>query len=238
MTGGAPRQTIGPEAIADFMRDLREGVEAGADPLSAAQGAAASLPARFRNAIEAIVARLRGRHHEDEWGFDEQLAEALFGLFELVYDLLWRGEIEGVRNVPAHGGALLVADRAGSAAPFDAAMITTAIMKRHPLPRWPRCMVDRGAFALPVLSSMVRCCGAVPASTENTIELLRRGELVTVFGDSGFASLAARARVPIVPVIVVGAPHRRIEFRAPIDHLTGAAGYDRDDGVDGDGDRQ
>ena len=234
MTGGAPQQTIGPEAIADFLRDVREGVEAGADPLSAAQGAATSLPARLRNAIEAIVARLRGRHHEDEWGFDEQLAEALFGLFELVYEIWWRSEIEGVRNVPAHGGALLVADRGGSAAPFDAAMITTAIMKAHPLPRWPRCMADPGVFALPVLSSVLRRCGAVPASTPSTIELLERGELVIVFGQRGFAKLAARAQVPIVPVVVVGAPQRRIEFQAPIHHLSGAAGYDRDDGVDGD----
>lgn len=238
MTGGGPRQTIRPEAIADFLRDLREGVEAGADPLSAARAAAASLPARLRNAIEAIVARLRGRSHEDEWGFDEQFAEAAFGLFELVYDLWWRAEVEGVRNVPAHGGALLVADRAGSAAPFDAAMITTAIMKAHPLPRWPRCMVDQRAFALPFLSSLVRRCGAAPASPENTIELLEQGELVTVFGESGFARLAERARVPVVPVVVVGAPHRRIEFRAPIEHLTGAAGYDRHDGVHGNGDRE
>ncbi len=238
MTGPPPQQTLRPEAIADFLRDLREGVEAGADPLAVAQGAAASLPTRLRDAIEAIVARLRGHHHEDEWGFDERLAEAVYGLFELVNDLWWRAEIEGVRNVPAHGGALLVADRAGPVAPFDAAMITTAIMKAHPLPRWPRCMVDQRAFALPFLSGVMRRCGAVPATPENVIGLLGRGELVAVFGETGFARLAARARVPIVPVVVAGAPQGRIEFRPPIDRFTGAAGYDREDGVDGDGDQE
>ena len=144
------------------------------------------------------MARLRGHHHEDEWGFDQRLAEAVYGLFELVNDLWWRAEIEGVRNVPAHGGALLVADRAGPVAPFDAAMITTAIMKAHPLPRWPRCMVDQRAFALPFLSGVMRRCGAVPATPENVIGLLGRGELVAVFSKTGFARLAARARVPIV----------------------------------------
>ena len=40
-----------------------------------------------------------------------QLAEAMFGLVELGYDLWWRGDVAGVRNVPAHGGALLVVNR-------------------------------------------------------------------------------------------------------------------------------
>ena len=98
------RSAPGPELVADFLRQVRHEVEAGADPLVAAQRAAASLPTRIRTALEAIVRRLRGEHHEDEFGFDEQLAEAMFGLVELGYDLWWRGDVAGVQNVPAHGG--------------------------------------------------------------------------------------------------------------------------------------
>ena len=41
------------------------------------------------------------------------------------------------RNVPAHGRAMLVSNHSGSLFPFDASMMTLAIMKEHPLPRWP-----------------------------------------------------------------------------------------------------
>jgi 1-acyl-sn-glycerol-3-phosphate acyltransferase len=224
VTGGASQQTVGPEAVADFLRDLRRGVEAGLDPLSATQQAAGVLPRRIANAVEAIVLRLRGEYHEDEWGFDEQFAEAVFPLFEFLYDVWWRVETEGARNVPAHGRSLLVANHAGSLFPFDATMMTMAIMKEHPLPRWPRFMVLDWAFVLPFLSSFMRRCGGVPASHHNATRLLEQDELVMVFpegvkgtgkpfseryrlqrfGRGGFVEIALRTRAPIVPVAVVG----------------------------------
>lgn len=222
MTAG--EQTIGPEALADFLRDLRHGVEAGLDPPAAARAAARALPARLRNAIEAIAMRLRGEYHEDEWGFDEQFAEAVFPLFEFLYDVWWRVETEGIRNVPSHGRALLVANHAGSLFPFDATMMTMAIMKEHPLPRWPRFMVLDWAFVLPFVSSFMRRCGGVPASPHNATRLLGEDELVMTFpegvkgtgkpfsqryrvqrfGRAGFVEIALRTGAPIVPVAVVG----------------------------------
>jgi 1-acyl-sn-glycerol-3-phosphate acyltransferase len=222
MTAG--EQTIGPEALADFLRDLRHGVEAGLDPPAAARAAARALPARLRNAIEAIAMRLRGEYHEDEWGFDEQFAEAVFPLFEFLYDVWWRVETEGIRNVPSHGRVLLVANHAGSLFPFDATMMTMAIMKEHPLPRWPRFMVLDWAFVLPFVSSFMRRCGGVPASPHNATRLLGEDELVMTFpegvkgtgkpfsqryrvqrfGRGGFVEIALRTGAPIVPVAVVG----------------------------------
>jgi 1-acyl-sn-glycerol-3-phosphate acyltransferase len=221
MTG---EQTIRPEALADFLRDLRHGVEAGLDPPAAAQAAAGALPARLRNAVEAIALRLRGEYHEDEWGFDEQFAEAVFPLFEFLYEVWWRVETEGIRNVPAHGRALLVANHAGSLFPFDATMMTMAIMKEHPLPRWPRFMVLDWAFVLPFVSSFMRRCGGVPASPHNATRLLGEEELVMAFpegvkgtgkpfsqryrvqrfGRGGFVEIALRTAAPIIPVAVVG----------------------------------
>jgi 1-acyl-sn-glycerol-3-phosphate acyltransferase len=217
--------TLGPEALADFLRDVRGGVEAGLDPLEAARDAATGLPRRLREAVEIVVRRLQGDYHEDEWGFDEQFAEAVFPLFEFLYGVWWRVEVEGVRNVPAHGRALLVANHAGSLFPFDAAMMTMAIMKEHPLPRWPRFMVLDWAFVLPFASSFMRRCGGVPASPSNAIRLLEQNELVMAFpegikgtgkpfaeryrvqrfGSGGFVEIALRAQAPIVPVAVVGA---------------------------------
>jgi 1-acyl-sn-glycerol-3-phosphate acyltransferase len=222
MTAG--EQTLPPEALADFLRDLRHGVEAGLDPPAAARAAAEALPVRLRNAVEAIAMRLRGEYHEDEWGFDEQFAEAVFPLFEFLYDVWWRVETQGIRNVPSHGRALLVANHAGSLFPFDATMMTMAIMKEHPLPRWPRFMVLDWAFVLPFVSSFMRRCGGVPASPHNATRLLGEDELVMAFpegvkgtgkpfsqryrvqrfGRGGFVEIALRTGAPIVPVAVVG----------------------------------
>jgi 1-acyl-sn-glycerol-3-phosphate acyltransferase len=211
-------------AVADFLRRMRLGVEDGLDPMNAAQGAAGELPGALRDAVEGIADRLRGEYREDEWGFDEGFAEAVYPVFEFLYDVWWRVQAEGVRNVPAHGRALLVSNHAGSLFPFDASMILGAIMKRHPLPRWARFMVLDWAFVLPFLSTFMRRVGGVPASPHNATRLLEQGELVMVFpegvkgtgkpfseryqlqrfGRGGFVEVALRTGAPIVPVAVVG----------------------------------
>ncbi|MFL5870576.1 MAG: lysophospholipid acyltransferase family protein [Solirubrobacterales bacterium] len=227
MTGAPPRTAEAssrPEAVADFLRGVRGGIEAGLDPLSAAQGAAESLPRKLREALETIAARLRGDYHEDEWGFDEQFAEALFPVFEFLYRVWWRVEVDGVLRVPSHGRALLVANHAGSPLPFDASMITMALMKEHPLPRWPRFEVGEWAFVLPFLSSFIRRVGGVPCGIDNALRLLRSDEVVVTFpegaegprkpfseryrlerfGRGEFVELALATGAPIVPVAVVG----------------------------------
>jgi 1-acyl-sn-glycerol-3-phosphate acyltransferase len=211
-------------AVADFLREMRAGIEAGLDPLAAARSAVPRLPARLRNAVEALARRWRGEYREDKWGFDEDFAEAAFPLFEFLYEVWWRVDAVGVRNVPAHGRALLVANHAGSIFPFDASMMTMALMKEHPLPRWPRFMVLDWAFALPFVSSFMRRVGGVPASPQNALALLAEDELVMVFpegvkgtrkpfseryrlqrfGRGGFVEVALRTGSPIVPVAVVG----------------------------------
>ena len=224
MSEQAGAETISPEAIAEFLGALRGGVESGLDPLAAAQHAAGSLPAQLRESFETIARRLRGEYHEDEWGFDEQFAEAVFPLFDFLYRVWWRVEADGVRNVPAHGRALIVANHAGSLFPFDATMLTMAIMKEHPLPRWPRFMVLDWAFVLPFLSVFMRRVGGVPARPENARRLLAADEPVMVFpegvkgtgkpfseryrlqrfGRGGFVEVALRTGSPIVPVAIVG----------------------------------
>ncbi len=168
--------------------------------------------------------RLRGDYHEDEWGFDEEFAEAAYPFFEFLYERWWRVEAEGVTNVPAHGRAMLVANHAGAIFPFDASMITAAIMKRHPLPRWPRFMVLDWAFELPFVSAFIRKVGGVPASPHDASRMLESDGLMMVFpegakgtgkpfseryrlqrfGRGGFVEVALRTRSPIVPIAVVG----------------------------------
>jgi 1-acyl-sn-glycerol-3-phosphate acyltransferase len=174
--------------------------------------------------VEAAVRRLRGQVREDAWGFDEDFAEATFPLFEFLYERWWRVTTTGVDHVPAHGRAMLVSNHSGALFPWDGTMVSTAIMKEHPLPRWPRFMVLNWAFELPFLSVGMRRVGGVPASPFNALRLLEEDHLVAVFpegakgvgkrwrdryrlerfGRGGFVEVALRARAPIVPVAVVG----------------------------------
>jgi len=228
--GDAPRRgkaaataplPLGP-ALA-FLRDLRGGMDAGANPLAALAGATAGLPRDVRDGLDAAVRRLAGNYHEDEWGFDEEFTESVFPLLELMYDRWWRVEAEGVRNVPAHGRALLVANHAGIL-PWDATMMSVAMLREHPLPRYTRFLVLNWAFELPYVGSTIRKVGGVPASPYNAMRLLEQEQLVAVFpegvkgtskdfrdryrlqrfGRGGFVELALRTRSPIIPVAVVG----------------------------------
>jgi 1-acyl-sn-glycerol-3-phosphate acyltransferase len=198
-------------------------MDAGANPLTALAGATAGLPRDVREGLDAAVRRLAGNYHEDEWGFDEEFTESVFPLLELMYDRWWRVQAEGVRNVPAHGRALLVANHAGIL-PWDATMMGVAMLREHPLPRYPRFLVLNWAFDLPWISSGMRKVGGVVASPFNAMRLLEQDHLVAVFpegvkgtgkpyaeryrlqrfGRGGFVEIALRTGAPIVPVAVVG----------------------------------
>jgi 1-acyl-sn-glycerol-3-phosphate acyltransferase len=214
-----------PEAAFEFLRRFRGGVEDGVEPFTAAERAAGSLPGKLRDSVEQMGRRIRGEYEEDEWGFDEEFAEAAYPFFEFLYDRWWRVQSTGLSNVPSHGRALLVSNHSGSLFPFDATMLVGAIMKEHPLPRWPRPLVLNWAFELPFLSFFMRKVGGVPANPHNAERLLKQDQLVAVFpegvkgtgkpfseryrlqrfGRGGFIEIALRTGAPLVPVAVVGA---------------------------------
>ena len=74
MSAARDGQALAPEAIADFLRGVRGGVEAGLDPLAAAQrGGRLAAAAAARRRSRRSSRRLQGDYHEDEWGFDEEL---------------------------------------------------------------------------------------------------------------------------------------------------------------------
>ena len=226
-----------------FLRRLRSGVESGSDPASAVAAAVGGLPADVQAGIDRAVHRLAGDYTEDDWGFDEEFAEAVFPLLEFMYERWWRVQVDGVVHVPSHGPALMVANHAGIV-PWDGIMMGTAVLKEHPLPRYPRFLVLNWAFNLPYVSFMLRKVGGVVASPYNAMRLLEQGELVGVFpegvkgagkdfkdryrlqrfGRGGFVEIALRTRAPIVPVAVVGSEeiHPKIGESALLARATGA----------------
>jgi 1-acyl-sn-glycerol-3-phosphate acyltransferase len=225
------------------LRALRGGLDGGQGLTGALADAALALPREARESLEAATRRLGGRYDEDSWGFDEQFAEAAFPFLEFMYDRWWRVHAEGVRNVPAHGRALLVANHAGIM-PWDATMMGVALMREHPLPRPPRFLVLDWAFDLPYVSVAMRKLGGVPASPFNAVRLLEEDELVAVFpegvkgagkayrdryrvqrfGRGGFVEIALRTGAPIVPVAVVGSEeiHPKVGESGLLARLTGA----------------
>lgn len=211
------------EAALAFMRRLREGLEAGLDPPDAIARAATALPRDGRATVERLLERMEGHYTEDEWGFDEEFADLVEPFFGFLYDRWWRVQAEGAERVPAHGPALLAANHAGIL-PWDATMISVALLREHPLPRQPRFLVLNWAFELPWISTAIRRVGGVVASPYNALRLLEQDKLVAVFpegvkgtgkpyseryrlqrfGRGGFVEIALRAGAPIVPVAVVG----------------------------------
>jgi 1-acyl-sn-glycerol-3-phosphate acyltransferase len=212
---------IGP-AIS-FLRRFRAGLDSGGDLPVALGEAGSALPRELRDALDRLLKRLAGDYVEDEWGFDEEFADALLPFLEFLYDRWWRVETIGARNVPSHGRAMLVANHAG-VLPWDATMISVGLLREHPLPRYARFLVLDWAFQLPYVSVAMRKVGGVVASPYNALRLLEQDELVAVFpegakgagkpfkeryrlerfGRGGFVEIALRTGAPIVPVAVVG----------------------------------
>jgi len=180
-------------------------------------------PRRMRKLLGAL--RLRERSEEvDDFGKDPIYSERIEPLFTWLYEKYWRVEVEGIKNVPEKGRALLVANHSGML-PFDGIMISQAVHRESRSGRDVRFLVEDMFSALPFLSPFLARIGGARACQENAERLLHEGELVCVFpegvkgtgkhfrqryqlqrfGRGGFVRLCMRTKTPLVPVAVVGA---------------------------------
>jgi 1-acyl-sn-glycerol-3-phosphate acyltransferase len=179
-----------------------------------------------------------------DWGRSERVEGLLDRtIYDFLYHLWFRVDVEGIENVPSEGGALLVSNHAG-ALPPDAAMITKAIKEEHPRPRPLHLTAEHFFKGYPGFSMLLPKVGGVAAHPANVHRLLYDEEqLVLVFpegakgteklfkdryrlrrfGRGGFVKAAMRARVPIVPIAVVGAEEAQPIF-AQIPMLARATG--------------
>ena len=161
-----------------------------------------------------------------DWGRSERVEGVLDKtLYDFLYHYWFRCDVEGIENVPADGGALLVSNHSG-ALPPDATMILKAVKEEHARPRPVHLTVEHFFKGNPLFSMLVPKIGGVPAHPANVQRLLYdEGQLVLVFpegrkgteklykdryqlrrfGRGGFVEAAMRAQVPIVPIAVVGA---------------------------------
>ncbi|MET0767550.1 MAG: lysophospholipid acyltransferase family protein, partial [Aeromicrobium sp.] len=177
---------------------------------------------RVATLLATVRKRLGGSYQVDDFGFDPQIAELLSLAVEPIAEKWFRLEVRGIENIPADGGALLVANHSGTV-PLDG-IITGYAVKKYA----GRDLRPLGAdlvFSLPLVGQAARKLGATLACQEDAERLLTSGELAGVwpegfkgigkpfaeryklqrFGRGGFVSSAMRAQVPIVPVSIVGA---------------------------------
>lgn len=160
----------------------------------------------------------------DAFGLDPVVAEMVWHVLNGLYYDYFRVEVEGIENIPVDGPAVLVANHGGAALPYDAAMLSLAVMNEAEVPRRVRVIGTEIFNMLPFVSHLYRKVGAAHATREDAAEILKRGHLLGVFpegergfmkpaweayrvgrlGRGGFVEIAQEAGAPIIPVAIVG----------------------------------
>ena len=159
----------------------------------------------------------------DPYGFDLEYAVAAVAPFLWLYRHYFRVELAGLENVPGEGRVVLVANHSGQL-PFDAAMLTVALLLEKDPPRVLRALVERWVPTLPFVSTFMARVGQIVGTPENCRRLLAADEAILVFPEgvrglnkpfseryrlqgfgAGFMRLALESGAPVVPVAVVGA---------------------------------
>jgi 1-acyl-sn-glycerol-3-phosphate acyltransferase len=158
----------------------------------------------------------------DRWGKDQALATSLRPLGDLLYDKYWRVQVEGAAHLPA-GPCLLVANHAG-ALPLDGPVLHLALQRERPDLPEARWLLEDQIFHAPFVGVLANRLGAVRANPENALRLLDEGRPVLVFpegfhglskpfaeryqlrrfGRGGYVKIALRARVPVLPIAIIG----------------------------------
>lgn len=199
----------------------------------------AAVPASADTAVDAAREVLESDYYRKKWGrtslrdltnevddfgmdpaFEAKLRPALDFMFRRYF----RVEVEGVRNVPDAGRAVVVANHSG-ALPFDGVMLREAIRQRHSSRNDLRWLAEDFSFYLPFLGVTLNRLGAVRACPENAERLLSKEHLVGVFpegaegikklyrdryrlqrfGRGGFVRLCLKTQSPIIPCAIIGA---------------------------------
>jgi 1-acyl-sn-glycerol-3-phosphate acyltransferase len=186
----------------------------------------------IRAALSAIVEAIRSgygaagerAYDRPDGGYDPAFVERTAPLLEFLWARYFRVRLIGIENIPNEGAALLVGNHSGGI-PYDGAMLLHGIRRDHPRHRHVRPLVANFAFRSGWMANVVARVGCVRASMETALPMLASGELVAVFpeglrgvgklyreryrlarfGRGGFVRLAREAKVPLLPVAIIGA---------------------------------
>ncbi len=165
-----------------------------------------------------------GMYDTDPLGLDPVAAEMMWHIINFLYRDYFRVDVTGTEHIPGSGAAVLAANHAGAALPYDAVMMSAAVANEAPTPRRVRTVGTEILNMVPFVSHWYRKAGGAYASREDAQWILGNGHLLGVFpegvagfqkaqrdayttqrfGRGGFVDLAMRAGAPIIPVAIVG----------------------------------
>jgi 1-acyl-sn-glycerol-3-phosphate acyltransferase len=160
----------------------------------------------------------------DDFGMDTAALERARPWLDALFDRYWRVSVSGLEQVPRGRPCLFVANHAGLL-PWDGLMICHALARHDPTAARARFLVADWLLGLPFAQPALTRLGGVRACRENAERLLRSRRSVVAFpegakgaakvfrqryrvqrfGRGGVVRTAIAARVPLVPVAVVGA---------------------------------
>lgn len=194
--------------------------------------AGALLPLSVRDLERELDDRIRklptrlNEYGFDPWGLHPQTVRETILPALALYKLWFRVQTHDIERVPS-GRVLLVANHAGQL-PFDAAMISVAMLLEAEPPRVVRGMAEYWVSQLPWVSVYAARGGAASGTPDTCREMLEAGEAVLVFPEgvrgmnklyrdryqlmrfgTGFLRLALEAQAPIVPVAVIGSEEQQ-----------------------------
>jgi 1-acyl-sn-glycerol-3-phosphate acyltransferase len=175
--------------------------------------------------LRTRIAALRLRVNDagvDPFGFDPDTARHTLSLLLFLHRSYFRTQVFGAETTPP-GAAIYVANHSGHL-PVDGMLIAASLMLDRNPPVLVRSMVEKWAQTLPFVARWFPRVGQVLGAPDNARRLLLDDNPLLVFPEGvrgiskpfseryqlapfglGFLRLALEARVPIVPVAVVGA---------------------------------
>lgn len=148
----------------------------------------------------------------------------------LLVRLYFRAEVRGLERIPPEGPVLLVSNHSGGNVSPEVMVTTLAFVRRFGPDRPFFQLAHDMVMAYPVIGSLLRRFGTVSADPGNATQALRAGAAVLVYpggdwevhrptweedrvdfaGRTGFLRLAWKERVPIVPVVNIGAQQTQL----------------------------
>ena len=157
----------------------------------------------------------------DDW--DPEYIERTLPLLRLTFGNYFRGEVQGLENIPSEGPSLLVGNHSGGLMIADTFVLSLEFYERNGPKRRFHQLAHDGAARHPALG-LIRRYGTLAASPENAKRAFEAGAPVLVYpggdfetfrpswhsdqvefgGRKGFIRLALEEGVPIVPVVAIG----------------------------------
>jgi 1-acyl-sn-glycerol-3-phosphate acyltransferase len=224
-----------PELQLDIVDRLRQAIDQGWLQPETWKGMWYMLNYTLQYNAGLVKRRLTGEYEADPWGLDWEFLDLVRPFLTFLYKGYWRVEAAGVERIPVEGPVLLAANHSGQV-PWDAIMLTMAVLTEHPAQRLARVLYPAWVPKLPFLSVWLARMGQALETVENGTRLLEQGDLVATFPDGddgltktfrnryrlarfdpGFVQMALSQQAPIVPVSIVGAEETYITLgHAPV----------------------